>query len=141
MAESRPSSYHIEARIAASHATSPSFDATDWPRILSLYDQLLLEKDTPEVRLNRIMAIHFAVGPEPALSALDAAFAEKSRRGFMYEAVHADLLLALGDRPGALEGWRRASRLAPTGGDRRFVQKKLEEVARGDVPRGPSPAS
>ncbi|HVE86614.1 MAG TPA: sigma-70 family RNA polymerase sigma factor, partial [Myxococcales bacterium] len=32
---------HLEAGIAACHALAPSFDTTDWPRIVASYDQLL----------------------------------------------------------------------------------------------------
>src|SRR6185369_17824881 len=32
------SDYHIEAEIASCHALAPTFDATDWARVLGCYD-------------------------------------------------------------------------------------------------------
>jgi predicted RNA polymerase sigma factor len=46
------SPYHLEAGIAACHCLATDEARTDWPRILSLYDQLLLLKPTPIVAMN-----------------------------------------------------------------------------------------
>lgn len=45
-AAAQVSAFHLEARLAAEHATSPVFAQTNWPTILALYAQLLLLKDT-----------------------------------------------------------------------------------------------
>src|SRR5439155_67125 len=44
--------FHLEAGIAACHALAPSFDTTDWPRIVGSYDQLLRLDPSPVIRLN-----------------------------------------------------------------------------------------
>lgn len=59
--------YHLEAGIAACHALAPDYAATDWPRILELYDRLLAQDHSPVVAL-----IHFPL-PEDAGAAPDDA--------------------------------------------------------------------
>src|SRR5712691_5271268 len=54
--------YHTEAAIAACHATAPSFDETDWPGVVELYDELLESNPSPVVALNRAIALAMADG-------------------------------------------------------------------------------
>jgi len=63
--------YLLQALIAAEHAIAPHPDATDWPRIVERYDELLGLEDTPVVRLNRAVALSEADGPLAGLRALE----------------------------------------------------------------------
>jgi RNA polymerase sigma-70 factor (ECF subfamily) len=127
----QPSRYHLEARIAAEHATSTSFAETRWETILDLYDQLLPLKDTPDVRLARIVAVRYARGWEAALRELDALEAALAGEGgtvarsFLRHAVRADLLEAAGQARDAAHEWQKALNTAPTEADRAFVAGKL----------------
>jgi RNA polymerase sigma-70 factor (ECF subfamily) len=49
--------YHIEAAIAAVHATAQSVQETNWDKIVSLYDALMNIRPSPIVALNRAIAI------------------------------------------------------------------------------------
>ena len=49
--------YHIEASIAATHCLAADAAATDWPRILHLYDQLLALTGSPVTAMNRAVAV------------------------------------------------------------------------------------
>ena len=66
------SEYHLQAGIAACHSTAPDDAATDWPRILALYDQLAAMTDSPIVALNRAVAVARVRGPEAGLAAVAA---------------------------------------------------------------------
>jgi RNA polymerase sigma-70 factor (ECF subfamily) len=128
--------YHLEARIAAEHSTSTSFDRTNWRLILDLYDQLLTLKDTPAVRLNLVVAICQAKGPTAALEQLDALAAEgptPAATAFLRHAIRADILDALGHHDEARQSWRIALASAPTDADRAFVARRAR-TDRGDVP-------
>lgn len=132
----RPTIFHLEARIAAEHAASPSFESTNWKTILKTYDELLLLKDTPEVRTNRIVALRYAQGWQLALIELDALESTMRRekvmtvpRSFLIHAVRADLLEAAGKQADALSEWKIAQEQAPTKADQNFVQKKLEDFS------------
>ncbi|NJN44966.1 MAG: hypothetical protein HC806_09765 [Anaerolineae bacterium] len=112
-----PSVFHLEARIAAEHATSTSFTETNWQTILALYDQLLLLKNTPEVRVNRVVAIRYAVGWETALSELNALESEEKRfhkgsvaRSFLLHAIRADLLESAGQPEAASDEWKKRAK-------------------------------
>src|SRR4029079_3109523 len=48
--------YGIQAAIAAVHATAPSTDATDWGRIVGLYDRLAVADPAPDVAFNTRVA-------------------------------------------------------------------------------------
>ena len=60
------SEYHIEAAIAASHAMSIDFVSTDWKIILQLYESLSQINSNPIVKLNKAIALSYAVDPEQA---------------------------------------------------------------------------
>lgn len=131
----KPTAYHFEARIAAEHAVSPSFESTNWKSILALYEQLLRVKDTEQVRLNRIVALRYAQGPEPALHELEAFMAHeragksKVAASFLFHAVWADLLEAADRAQEARAEWEIAEHLAPTAAERKFIEKKLEKIS------------
>ncbi|MEZ4659986.1 MAG: sigma-70 family RNA polymerase sigma factor [Caldilineaceae bacterium] len=119
---------HIEARIAAQHAASPTFAQTDWSAILALYDQLLHYKESPEVRLSRIVALRHAQGWQPALGELDQMQADTLARSFLLHAIRADLLEAAGQPNAAAAEWQKARLDAPTAADRLFIDQKLKEL-------------
>ena len=64
--------FQFQAAIAALHATAPTFEATDWPAVLRLYDVLLQRQTSALVALNRAIAVDQVHGPAAALTALDA---------------------------------------------------------------------
>lgn len=64
MAASRLSLFHVEAGIAACHALSPSFQATDWKEIANWYHLLIDMAPSPIAKLNLAVAIAMRDGPE-----------------------------------------------------------------------------
>ncbi len=68
----RGGAFQFQAAIAALHATAPTFEATDWPAVLRLYDVLLQRQPSALVALNRAIAVDRVHGPGAALAALDA---------------------------------------------------------------------
>ncbi|HEV7651102.1 MAG TPA: sigma-70 family RNA polymerase sigma factor, partial [Actinophytocola sp.] len=55
--------YGLQAAIAAAHASAPSVEATDWDRIVVLYEALGRVAPSPVVELNRAVAVAMASGP------------------------------------------------------------------------------
>src|SRR5437588_7241294 len=68
----RPGPYQLEAAIIACHAEGESWEATDWPQIVILYDFLLQMGPSPIVRLNRAVALRQVAGLEAALAEVNA---------------------------------------------------------------------
>ncbi len=104
--------YALQAAIAACHARSPRFVATDWPRIVSLYDALATLTPSPVVELNRAVAVGLAYGPAPALEIIDTIVDEPALRGYhLLAAVRGDLLARLGRNDEAKAAFLRAAEL------------------------------
>src|SRR4029077_14383804 len=74
--------YHVEAAIAACHAAAPSFEETDWQRIVSLYDDLLDLNPSPVAALNRAVAVAMAQGPKLGIRAVESIAGRDSLRDY-----------------------------------------------------------
>jgi RNA polymerase sigma-70 factor (ECF subfamily) len=134
--------FHIEARIATAHSTSPTFESTDWPTILEYYDQLLEMRDTTLVRFNRAVAVRFAEGPEKGLEALDslnlaenAQIAEYSALSFLSHSIRGDLFDALNRQNEALQEWHLAAESAKTLGEKELARKNMEKILKKVSPK------
>lgn len=64
------SEYHLEAAIASYHALAPSFEETDWEKVVMLYDLLLRIRPGDNVRLNRAIAVGYQRGPATGIEEL-----------------------------------------------------------------------
>jgi RNA polymerase sigma-70 factor (ECF subfamily) len=113
--------YVVQAEIAACHATAPSWEATDWARILRGYDRLVAVSASPVVLLNRAVAVCMHRGPAEALAAI--APLEKPLAGYhLFYAMRADFRTRLGED--ARDDYRRAFELATNDGERAFLERK-----------------
>jgi RNA polymerase sigma factor (sigma-70 family) len=104
--------YTLQAGIAACHARAASPQATDWPRIVALYDTLAQVTPSPVIALNRAVAVGMAFGPAAALPLVDALQDEPALRQYHWlPSVRADLLLKLGRPAQARAEFERAAGL------------------------------
>ncbi|HVT17405.1 MAG TPA: sigma-70 family RNA polymerase sigma factor [Thermoanaerobaculia bacterium] len=133
-----PGPYALQAAIAACHAAAPAAAQTDWRQIAALYDLLARSQPSPVVALNRAVAVAQAEGPAKGLALLDALDAPGGPGGagvlsgyHLLPAARADLLRRLGRKADAAAAYRRALALATNPAERRFLERRLEEVAGG----------
>jgi RNA polymerase sigma-70 factor (ECF subfamily) len=123
----QPGSYQVQAAIAACHAPAATVGDTDWAEIAQLYGQLALLTPSPVVRLNRAVAVSMADGPAAGLALVDELAGELPDYHLL-AATRADLLRRL-DRTGeAADAYREALRLAGTGTERRYLERRLAEL-------------
>jgi RNA polymerase sigma-70 factor (ECF subfamily) len=122
-------SYQLQAHLSACHSTAPSYQDTDWDRIIELYDLLLGLSANPAVALNRAVAVGERDGPAAGLAALDAITG--MTRWHLWHAARAQALRGLGRNELAREALRRALELAPTGPERRLLTRRLTELPPG----------
>lgn len=109
--------YALQAAIAACHARAATADATDWARIVALYDALAQRLPSPVIELNRAVAVGMAFGPAAALDIVDALGAEPAlARYHLLPSVRGDLLAKLGRAAEARAEFERAA--AMTGNER-----------------------
>lgn len=116
--------YHLEAGIAAVHARSASFDATNWDEIVSLYDMLREIKPGPVVGLNRAVAIAMARGIDAGLVELDSI--GQMDRYPHHAIVRGELLRRAGRMEEAREQLKLALILPCSKPQRAFVERLLE---------------
>ena len=118
--------YQIQAHLAAAHSTAPSWQETDWDRIVGLYDLLGSITASPVVALNRAVAVTERDGPEAGLAALKTiAGLEYSH---LWHAALADNLYRLGRTSDAAGELHAAVTLAPSEAEQRLLQGRLRKV-------------
>ena len=124
-----PRRYALQAAIAAVHAGAPSWDATDWPEIVGLYDVLLASWPSPVIALNRAAAVGFASGPHAGLAELDALALEPQLAAYGYlPAARAALLARLGQDEQARLAYSEALLLTENEVERRFLAGRLADL-------------
>ncbi len=121
--------YGLQAAIAECHAIAPSFDDTDWDRILLLYEALAQVAPSPVVDLNRAVAVAMACGPEEALGHVDRLVATGHFSGsHLLPSVHGELLLRLGRNEEARTELARAVQLCRNDRERALLERKLDDI-------------
>jgi len=128
-APGRPTSYGVQAAIAALHARSPHYETTDWKQIVGLYEVLLRIHPSPVIELNHAAALSMVDGPARALDLLDALAARGGLDLYhLLPAARADLLRRLGRREEAREAYGTALALVKLDPERRLLTKRLTEL-------------
>lgn len=124
------SSYTVQAAIAALHAEAPRYADTDWHEIVGLYDVLLRIESTPVVALNRAVAIAMRDGPASGLALIESLLNDPALQNYhLAHAARADLCRRLGQLTDARKSYERALTLAKHESERRFLEKRLIELA------------
>jgi RNA polymerase sigma-70 factor (ECF subfamily) len=131
----RPGPYQLQAAIQAVHCDAGSYEATDWPQIVELYDHLFAVLPTPIVALNRAIALAETEGPEVALARIDAIAPDLQSYHLMH-AARGTMLRRLGRADEARAAFERASDLAVTEADRRFLARQIDVVSAPTPPPG-----
>src|SRR3569623_1505383 len=111
--------------LAGEHAIAPHPDATDWPRIVERYDELLALEDSPVVRLNRAGAISEADGPLAGLRALDGV----ELPGHRLPGVRGELLARVGRTDEARSALVHAVELCDNTLERAHLESRLAALA------------
>jgi RNA polymerase sigma-70 factor, ECF subfamily len=120
-----PGRFTLQAAIAAVHAQAPSYEATDWPQIVALYDELLRAWPSPVVALNRAVAVAEVEGPAAALALVEALERDDRLAGYRYlPATKADLLHRLDRHAEAADAYRAALRLTDNATEQEFLTER-----------------
>jgi RNA polymerase sigma-70 factor, ECF subfamily len=114
--------YVLQAAIASLHADTPC----DWAQIAALYGQLTRLTGSPVVELNRAIAVAEIDGPAAGLRIVDRLGLDDFR---YLHSTRAELLRRLGRADEARAAYRRARDLTDDGAERRFLDRRLTELA------------
>ncbi|HTW15261.1 MAG TPA: sigma-70 family RNA polymerase sigma factor [Nocardioides sp.] len=121
--------YGVQAAIAACHADAPSVAATDWERVVLLYEVLGRLAPSPVVELNRAVALAMAAGPAAALDAVDELVASGSLAGsHLLPSVRGELLARLGRTDDARAELEAAVALCANERERGLLRRKIERL-------------
>ena len=133
LAEGAAGQYLPQAVIAAVHATTPTWEQTDWPLICSAYDRLIAITGSPVAQVNRALAIGFRDGFDAGLAALDEVADDPRLAGSATVAsIRADLLRRAGRPAEAADLYRVALDCNGSGPAREFLRRRLAECAERD---------
>jgi predicted RNA polymerase sigma factor len=117
--------YALQAAIAACHARATSVEATDWPRIVALYDALAEVMPSPVVELNRAVAVSMASGPQAGLELVDALTSVPALEQYhLLPSVRGDLLLKVGRAGEARAEFERAAAMTRNARERELLLKR-----------------
>jgi RNA polymerase sigma-70 factor (ECF subfamily) len=125
----RSGRFALQGAVAALHAEAPSYERTDWPQVLGVYDALLRVWPSPVVALNRAVALAMVRGPGAALAEVEALERAGRLAGYRYlAATKADLLRRLDRRAEAAQAYRTALDLADNAAERAFLAARLADL-------------
>jgi RNA polymerase sigma-70 factor (ECF subfamily) len=116
--------YVLQAAIAVLHTEDPQ----DWPQIAALYGELARLTASPVVELNRAAAIAEAGDADAALDLVDGL--ELDRYIYLHP-TRAELLRRVGRAEEARAEYGRALELVHSDPERRFLERRLSELAGG----------
>ena len=123
-----PGSYSLQAAIALAHDTAPSYEQTDWQRVVALYATLALVEPSPVVELNRAVAEAMLLGPERGLARMDTVALQLESYPYLH-ASRAELLRRQGRHQAAVAAYDRALRLVGNASERRFLERRRAGLA------------
>jgi len=117
----------LEAAIAALHCAAPTYEKTDWAKILELYDTLYKLKPSPVVSLNRAIALGKALGPEEGLAELRKISDTARLDNYpFYPAAQGEFHLLAGRPAEAALHFEKAMKLGRSRSETDFFARKLQ---------------
>ena len=121
--------YTIQAAISRVHAAARTAAETDWQQIVAWYDLLAEAHPSPIIELNRAVAVAMRDGPSAGLERIDGLLARGELTEYhLTHAARADLCRRAGRIDEAAQAYGRALSLARQLPERRFLQKRLNEL-------------
>jgi len=120
------SEFHLQAGIAYCHCTAANYEATDWQRILTLYDSLVETNNSPVVALNRAVAISRVRGPTAGLKAVELIPDRATLDSYyLLHAVVAQFHFELENFDEAAKHFQRAQTLAGVRSEQEFLANRI----------------
>ena len=129
----RPGSFQLQAAIQAVHDDARIPEQTDWPQIVTIYDQLLAVHPSPVVALNRAVAVAEVDGPAAALAETDR-LVDALGAFHLLHAIRADLFVRLGRADEAAAAYEAAIALADNAAEREFLTAARARLTASPLP-------
>jgi RNA polymerase sigma-70 factor (ECF subfamily) len=121
--------YHLQAAIASAHCRAQTYDQTNWPEILGLYDQLSQLDKSPIIALNRAVALGNVDGPKAGLAATEKLQKDGDLDNYyLLHAVLGEFQSQLNQPAKARAAFERALALADLKTEKNFLRKRIEQA-------------
>ncbi len=122
--------YTLQAAISAVHSEASDAASTDWAEIIALYDALMKVNPSPVVELNRAVAVAMHSGPDAGLKLIDDILERGELTDYhLAHSARAELRRRLGRIEEARDSYMRALSLTQQAPERRFLERRLNELA------------
>lgn len=123
------SSYHLEATIAYLHCIAPSFQDTQWKKIVSLYEQLLTINESAFVRLNLCIAQFYAGNHDAAKKSMST-LSENFFIGhyYLFHVAYGKMLRQWNKKKEALEHFTIALHQTSHNVEKNYIKKLISAV-------------
>lgn len=115
--------YHFEAAIASIHASSPSFEQTDWKSIYHLYEMLYAFQPGPIIGLNKAIASSYAIGARHAIDEMNSLKGLENH--YLYYASLGEFHFALKQFSSARAYFEKAMEHTPSNSEKALLKKKI----------------
>ncbi|RMG19266.1 MAG: sigma-70 family RNA polymerase sigma factor [Bacteroidetes bacterium] len=127
-ADSSP--YHLEAAIAAEHLRAPSFEATDWHRVLELYQRLYNMQPDPLTLLNMAI-VHLQLAQYPqVLDMLKLVEpTQLEQRAYLYYGLKAEYFSCTNQNQQAIKCIDQALGTVSNEAERAYLLRKRQQLA------------
>lgn len=123
------SPYHLEAGIAACHATAPTYEKTDWAQIVELYDQLFELNQSPVVALNRAVARSRLHGADTGIAEIELLKEQPALAGYIQlPTILGELHTEKAEYEQAANYLRAALAIPCTTPHRRHLERRLNHI-------------
>jgi RNA polymerase sigma-70 factor (ECF subfamily) len=117
------SDYHLEAAIAACHAFAETFEQTDWPRILILYQTLSKIKPGPIVDLNKAIVTGYVESAQRGIEELKNINGLENHH--LYHTALGDFYLQVEDKQRAKSSYQLALTLTTSNQEKQLIEQKM----------------
>ncbi len=122
-------SYHFEAAIAVEHLKAPTFEATNWTKILSWYEKLYQIQPSPFNLLNRAMVQLQRSEYKEAFKLLEQINPKDlEQRAYLFHGSYAEYFVLTGKVKKALKSIDTALNLVRNEAERQFLLKKKYDI-------------
>ncbi len=122
------SEYHLQAGIAACHATAPDYDSTNWVQILAHYDHWTQMNSSPVVALNRAVALAHVEGPKEGIAAVQAILKQGHLKSYyLVYAVLGEFETQLHHFQTAAAHFQKALQLSEVKSEQSFLSRRLQD--------------
>ncbi len=120
------SEYHLEAGIAANHASALSFEETDWENVFKLYDMLVKIHPSPVTYLNRAIVIGQIRGAKAAIAELEKI--KDLDEYYLYHTTFAEFYSLLKQNSSALKHLNKALKLTKSKAEKKLIKDRIETI-------------